>query len=634
MNSTKIQSAYTFLLAGLVLLSLSCSDQKEEKDLRTRLRASGEIQSAIQSVNFSLNKQALLKDAEGTEQPLVNLPFKNPPEIKAINGKLDTEIDLKFTENQLYNTILEKNITLYHRSYNGQLVGPTLRIKPGDSLLVNLVNNLPVYEDPGPCNPYQQLDDGKDPNEIDTLRFNNTNLHTHGFHVSPMAHGDNVFVNLAPGCSFQNRILLPTNHAPGTFWYHAHMHGSTAIQVSSGMGGAILIEGGLDDQPEIQQMDEKVFVLQQMPYTPDTMVNKSSERFAIKFIEGVTFGPGTWGDGIKDSTGWKTTINGQTLPVIEIQSEEVQRWRFIHAGVRETVNLKLVDVENGEEIVEKLYAIAEDGIAYGYRDDVDSMVLQPGYRADILVQAKLDNGLDKDTLYLIDANSPVLDETDQGEAETEKVLAVVVLIKPTGEPIANRLPSSESLKAYAPYPSLVDTLVNAEAQKVRFDIIPGDITLFQVNGVSFNHLNEPRLLELNTVQDWKLTSSLASHPFHIHINHFQIMERWRKMNNENEYKKLDTKPIWKDTYFVENVGNKKDEDGNVIKYGYKDSSIVKTVYKDFVGDFVLHCHILDHEDQGMMQCVRIDSANQIGQYLLDEGIQFCGPKYSNSLSKQ
>ncbi|MFY0598593.1 MAG: multicopper oxidase domain-containing protein [Cyclobacteriaceae bacterium] len=597
-----------FMMVMLILMSCGGTNNKTEK--RPRAKISDRLQSEIQSIKSNF------KNASGNED-LIHLPFENPKEIVSSNGKLDTQFDIAFATNELYNTEVKSNISLRHRSYNGKLVGPTLRVKPGDSLLVNLVNNLPAYGKPEPCDPYVTHSDGVDPNYIDTMRFNRINLHTHGLHVSPMGQGDNIFVNLTPGCSFQNRIGIPTNHATGTFWYHPHVHGSTAIQVSSGMGGAIIIEGGLDTLDLIREMEEKIFVLQQMPYIPDS-ASGNPDRYAIKFLEDTTFGPGSWEAGIKNGTGWRTTVNGQVLPVIEMESEEVQRWRFIHAGVRETINLRLARTVGDSIEFSLIYAIAQDGIAYGYRSDVDSMILQPGYRADLLIQEFLGD-VPQDTLYLVDGSSTEL----YGENnESSKVLAVIVLKPKSGKPIATTLPSSEMLTPYAPYPSLVDKEVTDLMEYVNFVIIPeswpeaNDTTRFQINGVAFDHLNPPRTLTLNKIQEWTLTSSLADHPFHIHVNHFQLMKKWHRSSPTDPWIEQEISHIWKDTYFVEQ----------------NDSIIIKTVYKDFIGDFVIHCHILDHEDQGMMQCVRVDSAGVINNYLLDNGIKFCGPEYNNSLS--
>ena len=550
------------------------------------------------------------------QKALVHQPFKNPPELTAAGQKLDTAITVSFATNTLYNTVKEENIQLLHRAYNGQLTGPTLRVAPGDSLLLEMRNKLPqVVADPAGCDPYQQIPVPGDPNYIDSLRFNFTNLHTHGLHVSPMGHSDNVFVTLAPGCNFQNRIGVPLGHAQGTFWYHAHLHGSTAIQVSSGMGGALIITGGLDTLPEIEAMDEKIFVLQQIPYLPDTLGNNNNDSlYVVNYIEGVTFGPNTWGDGIEKGTGWRTTINGQTIPVIRMETQEVQRWRFIHAGVRETINLKLVrPTQEGFESC-PMYAIAEDGIAYGYRQTVDSMALQPGYRADLLVQSQLRQSGQPDTLYLIDAASV---ELEGDEHESEKLMAIVILTPQSGQPVATTLPTDAQLRPYAPYPSLVNQPATDTMQYVQFEIdTSGDTTRFQINGVPFSHTNPPRTLQLNKIQGWTLTSTLGNHPYHIHVNHFQLMEKWVEENGRWVSQAI--KPVWKDTYFVRST----------------DSIIVKTVYKDFIGDFVLHCHILDHEDQGMMQCVRIDSNQVINNYLLDQGINFCGPGYNNAIAKK
>lgn len=607
-------SPFKILPLFVVILLGSCS---AEKGHTNSMEVSSILKSEIEMLRSQLPAEGALK----SQDYLILQPFKNPDQIKVVDGKIDTFMTIKYAENKLFKfnkpgtggSEIGKNINLYHRSYNGNLVGPTLRIKPGDSLLLNMINHLPYLEGPRDCEPFAPHLDSLDPNIINPLRFNFTNLHTHGFHVSPMGHGDNVFVTLAPGCEFQTRMKLPENHAMGTFWYHAHYHGSTAIQVSSGMGGAIIIEGGLDNQPDIKPMEEKIFMLQQMPFLPDS----SGSQYTIEFIEEKTFGPNTWKTGIEDSLGWRTSINGQIIPVIEMESKEAQRWRFVHAGVRETVNLKLVKQVEDRFEQRAMYAIAEDGIAYGYRQKVDSMTLLPGYRVDLLVQEKLVENSKADSLYLIDANSPVL----FGDGyDSEKVLALVIIKPPSGKPIATKLPSSEALSSYAPYPSLVDVPVTDELETVRFNIDTSQSPpIFEINGVPFSHYNEPRKLILNKVQKWSLTSGLADHPFHIHVNHFQLMEKWKNTAPDSVppvWVKQELDPIWKDTYFVQ-------ED---------DSIIIKTVYKDFIGDFVLHCHILDHEDQGMMQCVRIDSADVIQNYLLDRSIKFCGPDYNNSLS--
>ncbi|MBA3643682.1 MAG: multicopper oxidase domain-containing protein, partial [Chloroflexia bacterium] len=119
-------------------------------------------------------------------------------------------------------------------TYDGELPGPTLRFRPGDTLKLRLQNDL-----------------GGDI----------TNLHVHGLHVSPRDNGDNVFVHVMPGESFSYEYQIPDDHPAGLFWYHPHSHGDSMQQVAGGLAGAMIIEGGLDNLPGIQGLPERLMVL-------------------------------------------------------------------------------------------------------------------------------------------------------------------------------------------------------------------------------------------------------------------------------------------------------------------------------------------------------------------------------------
>ncbi len=116
-------------------------------------------------------------------------------------------------------------------TYNGTVPGPTLRLRPGDRLQVELVNRL------------------SDP----------TNLHTHGLHVSPKGNADNTLdVHVQPGESFRYDIQLPDDHPPGPFWYHPHEHHLTADQIWSGLYGGIVVE---DAGPQVPVTQDRVLVV-------------------------------------------------------------------------------------------------------------------------------------------------------------------------------------------------------------------------------------------------------------------------------------------------------------------------------------------------------------------------------------
>ena len=169
-------------------------------------------------------------------------PFHNPPEIVARDHVVKTRLAVQYTDPSQV-SIAGCGVKL--RTYNGQLVvGPTLRVKPGEVLDILLDNRLPAET---PAETAAQFEQERSNAHLSVVpaSFNTTNLHTHGLHVSPAGNSDNVLLSILPQTKFPYEIKVPASHPPGTFWYHAHAHGSTSIQVGSGMAGALI----LDDDP-------------------------------------------------------------------------------------------------------------------------------------------------------------------------------------------------------------------------------------------------------------------------------------------------------------------------------------------------------------------------------------------------
>ncbi|HEY0782097.1 MAG TPA: multicopper oxidase domain-containing protein, partial [Thermoanaerobaculia bacterium] len=171
------------------------------------------------------------------------------------------------------------------RSYDGGLVGPTFRLHPGDRLGVDLINQLPK-EHEMPCQDEATAPTGMN---MEGMGLNTTNLHTHGLHISPSDPSDNVLREVRPGCTHKYLFpILPAGnppgepamaHYPGTFWYHAHVHGSTAVQLASGMAGALIVMGDIDEIPEIKAARERIFVFQQLAFGKDGQVRALGDLF-------------------------------------------------------------------------------------------------------------------------------------------------------------------------------------------------------------------------------------------------------------------------------------------------------------------------------------------------------------------
>ena len=530
-------------------------------------------------------------------------PFQNPPEESARDGRVATTLAVEYTDPK---SIKIGGCPVTLRSYDGRLVGPTLRLKPGDTLAPLLANQLPIETPDELARQYQQ-EAGNSFIDTHPASFNTTNLHTHGLHVSPVGNSDNVLLAIPPQTSLPLEVRVPPNHPRGTFWYHPHTHGSTAIQVGSGMAGALIIE---DDETKIPaalreaNRAEKIFVFQTILYDAQGRVDDITAFFpdgsdTEKLCEEGKSGC-TWRNSMR-----VITVNGQIVPIIHMRPGEVQRWRFIDTAFRETIMLELEG--------HPLHEIALDGIYLGRVDTWQAgqaIDLEPGYRSDVLVKASSTPG----TYALRDLPSSAATAL-RGVAEPEHLLAQLVV---EGEPMDMALPTDAEMQPLAPFPG-VDLQAKADGvQVVTFKIGSSpnpneNRNYFQVNFAAFNP-TRVRYVRLGAVDQWSLTTtgdppSVANvaataasaavrrfatlaeanatagipplpHVFHIHVNPFQMVRQAPKGQNET---------VWKDTLLVPG--------GQTIN--------VYTQYLDYIGQFVLHCHILDHEDLGMMEVVEV-----------------------------
>lgn len=431
--------------------------------------------------------------------------------------------------------------------YEGSIPGPTLRVRPGDLLRINLVNRLELLPDELPeNNPFLCTVPDRFRDEADPSTYCDTNLHTHGFHVSPSGNSDNIFVRVKGGESFQYEYQIPPNHPSGIYAYHPHLHGTSHQQSFAGLGGAIIVEGDLDRLPGIAGVPERVMVLQATQFTDDGGSVRS-------FRDGPAM---TGGDGTQQSR-YVRLVNGQVNPTMTIRPGETQRWRIINLTPNVTYRLRL----DGH----RLHQIAKDGTTLAETWTRDDIALSPGERAEVLIQGGT-------------AGSYALRTVPIATGFTTQVGAVLAMLESTGAPMTPQpLPTT-----LIPFEDLSTARIDGRRQ-VTFQIKPpigGFIGGFQVSGQDFSGDRDDQIVRLNTTEEWVIrNSSTVWHPFHIHINHYQVVA-------------FNGHPVpvrsWEDTTPVPPFGD----------------ITIRTRFLDYPGRWVFHCHILVHEDNGMMQTVQ------------------------------
>jgi FtsP/CotA-like multicopper oxidase with cupredoxin domain len=475
-----------------------------------------------------------------TDQPLIE------PEIRrSANGVLATHLRCAYAYRDI------GGFRLYLRSYEGGLA-PTLRMKPGETLKIRLINDLPPNRDLAPSKPSYPH------------QFNNTNLHFHGAHCSPSGIADNVMRLMEPGKSYDIEIALPADHTSGTYWYHPHFHGSADVQVASGMAGAIVVEGDFADVPEIAQARERVMLLTEVVFDAYHMI----EDFGTLFPE--------------DATRF-LAINGQRRPTIDMRPGEVQRWRLVGSQYQDNMLLELDK--------HLLNVISYDGIQLGAVQEMQQLLIEPGQRADVLVQAGGPGTYELNAMPY-----------DQGHASPTGPLARVVV---AGEPLPMKLPSA---LPKPPIETIGDNEITGRRTIVLGAIEPQNIIAghwqeyeFTADGKIFDPARIDQRVRLGAVEEWTIvnTQQHDDHMFHIHTNPFQVMEIGGQPQTDRP---------WRDTVVVPRPA----------KGG---RTVIRSRFLDYTGVFMLHCHMMNHEELGMMQAVEVYKDGDVS--VVFEGAPIC-----------
>jgi FtsP/CotA-like multicopper oxidase with cupredoxin domain len=502
-----------------------------------------------------------------TSRPVTSRPaeFPAPRVLSSANGELRVALTARRGIVDMGAPRLVRTYT-----YNNVVPGYTWEVRGGDTLKVHLRNRLPPARDP-----VMAMDRPH--------AWTTTNLHTHGLHVSPAGHADNVFLEVPPGEEHHLEIPLPRDHPGGIFWYHPHCHGAVTQQLRAGMAGALIVRGAIDEVEEVAAAREHVMVLQSIELGDDyQLLDPIPEPTAAQ-----SFFP---------RTNVLYTVNGVLTPTLRMYPGEVQRWRLLNAAEGKFMSLQLKRHD--------FHVLAWDGLTLPAPDPTDVLMLSAGNRAEVLIRAGRPGRYDlvltpgssqrPDIPGMPAAGSPAPSgamaampgfPAVQGELDPRTILTVEV----AGHGPAMGLPTG--LPAFDP-----PILPIARRREFAFTVqrtVGHEFLNFGVDGVPFDPARPPYRPVLGTAEEWTLTNAFDpklmehAHVFHVHTNPFKITKR-----NGTAL----SPPLWRDTY--------------VLTKSAGDSITFESNFVDYPGKFVEHCHVVSHEDLGMMSSIEVIPADE------------------------
>jgi len=462
------------------------------------------------------------------------------------------------------------------RTYNGTIPGPTMRTAPGRTMRVKVINQLPpngTSNGGGGGGGHAAEVENTNPHN-----FNTTNVHFHGIQARPhlfepqgTTNPSAKMVSIEPGESYTYEFRLPNDHPCGLHWYHPHHHGSTAVQVAGGMAGLIVITGPIDQVPEIAAAREEFLALQTVRLDPSA---DDPDLYVLEPLEGKT--PAEGGFKLHGHAKLMYLLNGEAIawrgpehnaPVqslgtanIEMRPGEVVRFRMLNGTDEQLMPIEL----DGHE----LHVIGWDGVNTLAPMPQQVVEVAPGNRLEFLVKASLTPGT-----YTLKQN-PVTGQ--QFEDSNGMPLATITVL---GDPMDMALPTSLPTPTRE-YPVIQSSDI-AATHNVRLEtLVPYANHLtgiaFTMNGQIYSETRVDHTSARGTCEEWTIEAVREGHPFHLHVNSFQVIE----VNGQP----LDT-PLVKDTVWVPKDGSVK----------------IRVRFVEFAGKTVYHCHILNHEDLGMMQ---------------------------------
>nr|AZL96426.1 multicopper oxidase [uncultured Microbacterium sp.] len=381
-----------------------------------------------------------------------------------------------------------------------------------------------------------------------------TNLHTHGLYVSPVGNSDNALLSIEPGETFDYRFDLPEDHPTGVFWYHPHRHGYVADQIFGGMYGTILVVGD-DDFPVVR---ERVLVLSDISLTADGSVRRVGQMQRMAGREGEL-----------------VLVNGQHRPEISTTPGQRERWRVVNACTSRYMRLavpgqqvQLLGIDSGHEAAPR---------------EVDEVFLAPGNRADLLVTMREGSTELRSLGY--DRGAPMMGMMGGTSSLSGPISLATVRVAGAAAVEPEKVPrrsADADLRGREPDSRRDISFTMGMGPGMSGDGMAGMMSL-GFDGRVFDAERTDQRIRPGALEEWTIRNPTPmDHPFHLHVWPMQLVE---------ENGAAIPAVAWRD----------------VVNVPAQGQVVIRVDFSRFTGRTVYHCHILDHEDAGMMGIAAVAS---------------------------
>jgi FtsP/CotA-like multicopper oxidase with cupredoxin domain len=541
---------------------------------------------------------------DGCPRPAAGSTVPEPRDLRSHAGVLSVELTIRS-----YPTAQGSMHYCYLLADGSQ--SPTLRLHPGDLLDLHLINALtepPAQPGSAPHAMQMDIDLGHttDPCTRGTMSATSTNLHFHGLSVPAKCHQDEVLrTSIQPADPpFEYKFRIPQQEPPGLYWYHPHIHGFSSQQVLGGASGAMIIEGLERAVPQVAGLPERVLLIRdQELLNPDAPPSRSEPVVPKNLID-------RDGDAANNGTGFgkpakDLSVNFVPVPypdyppaIIRLKPQERQLWRVVNASSVTYLNLAVLFQRSPQP----LGLVAIDGVPMNWRGgsspaitSVDHIGVPPGARVEFVMQ-----GPPQGVPALLVTRT--VDTGQGGENDPNRALALLVADPDTRGP-QSALPAASRPLPARPQPWLGD-VEPVRVRKLYFSEKlenpkdPNSATTFYITvdgriPTAFDPAGTtPDItVQQGDVEDWIIENRTNElHAFHIHQLHFALMAWNGVAVNE---------PFLRDTVNVPYFSDRMLQYPSVrVRMDFRDP--------DTVGTFVYHCHLLEHEDAGMMGLIRVE----------------------------